>query len=158
MAIVVNKNVTSGEMPLVIPDGAVTTDKLADGSVTTAKIASEAITAALIGLAHTTESNGWTKLQLSSTVVLHMQNGTITSESWSGYGWKMVSATSKPADLNLSNTFFGLLTGKPVDNAINLTGYVSQNTGDAYFQSYNAYGSGVTTNIDWTAFIVELLA
>ena len=158
MAIVVTKNVTSGEMPINIPDGAVTTDKLASGAVTTAKVASEAITASLIGLEHTTESNNWVKMQLSSTVVVHMLNGTTASETWTGNQWKMVSATNKPADLNLGHTFFGLVTGKPVDNAINLTGYVSQTTGDVYFQSYNAYGSSVTSKIDWTAFIIELLA
>ena len=45
MAIVVNKNVTSGEMPLQIPDGAVTTAKIADEAVTTAKIDDGAVTA-----------------------------------------------------------------------------------------------------------------
>lgn len=38
MAIIVNRNVTSGEMPIKIPDGTVTTTKLADGAVTDAKI------------------------------------------------------------------------------------------------------------------------
>ena len=38
MAIIVNRNVTSGEMPIKIPDGAVTTSKLADEAVTSDKL------------------------------------------------------------------------------------------------------------------------
>ena len=167
MAIVVKRSVTSGELPLQIPDGAVTTSKLADSAVTGAKIDAGAVTNSKIGnntiqsgkikLDHTTDSAGWTKMPISAKVNMYMKYDTY-SDSWTASSWKRLSISAKPTDLNTSNTFFGWATGRCGDNAISTSGAIDKSDGTVNFQSSNAYTGSVSTTLYWTAVIIELLA
>ena len=167
MAIITNKSVSSGEMPIVVPDGSITTAKLADSAVTGAKIASSAITNSKIGnntiqptkikLDHTTDSAGWTKMPISAKVNMYMKYDTY-SDSWSGGTWKRLQVSAKPTDLSTSNIFFGWATGRCNDNAISTSGAIDQSDGTVNFQSSNDYASSVSTTLYWTAIIIELLA
>ena len=168
MAVIVNRSVTSGEMPIQIPDGAVTTTKLADESVTTAKIDDDAITTAKIlagavtsaklTFSHSTDANGWTVMPIASNVNVYMKSGTASATSIAGNTWTEYSVASAPVALNTGNTFFGVTSGKALDNALNLAGKVSLTSGDVSFQAYNAYGFAITTTFEWSAIIVELTA
>lgn len=167
MAIITNKSVSSGEMPIVVPDGSITTAKLADSAVTGAKIASSAVTnskidnntiqPAKIKLDHTTDSAGWTKMPISAKVNMYMKYDTY-SDTWAGTTWKTLYVSVKPTDLSTSNTFFGWATGKCADNAISTSGLIDQSDGTVKFQSSNYYTGSVSTTLSWTAIIIELLA
>lgn len=130
---------------------------LPNNVVTGAKIASNTVTSDKLNLTNATDGSGWRKIQLSSSINLYLKEG---SSSWTmgANTWNQMDASTKPADLNTSNTFFGGAGGLSLDHAINVCGNINSSSGGVQIQTQNIFSGSITTTIYWWAYIVEIVS
>lgn len=112
------------------------------------------ITADMLDFTTSIDANGWQKVSLSSKIIIYLKQGT-ASKTMAGNTWNETTASQKPVDLNISNTFFGGAGGTSEDRAINVSGRINT-SGLVQIQNQNIYEGSVTTTINWWAFIVEI--
>lgn len=125
-------------------------------TLSSASIANASITSAKMSLTNTTDTNGWTVLPLSSKVNLYLKSG-VEPITQSGSSWRVTKIDDGPVALDINNPCFGLFSGHTGDAAISVNGSLGTGPVGIYVDIHNSYSGSVTTNIVWSAIIVELL-
>lgn len=101
--------------------------------------------------------DGWIKIQLANNTVLYAKQGSF-SKTMAGNSWMSTIVSSKPSDLNVSNTFRGVVGGTSGDKAINVCGLVDFSNGNVEIETQNIYTGTVTSDIYWQAYIISILS
>lgn len=101
--------------------------------------------------------DGWIKIQLANNTVLYAKQGSF-SKTMTGSSWSATIVSSKPSDLNVSNTFRGVVGGTSGDKAINVCGLVDFSNGNVEIETQNVYTGTVTSDIYWQAYIISILS
>lgn len=124
------------------------------GTVSGSILADATVTASKLNFARTTDSEGFTEMNCGPFKI-YMKKGS-RSITVSANGWREDTFSTKPTNLNTSNTFFGFLNVKSADNAIATGPYVND-SGSAISTLVNNYGSSITTTAYYRVFIIEFL-
>lgn len=102
-----------------------------------------------------TGSDGWTVIRLSDNLVLYLRKG-VSRVTLEGGSWRSEEAAPKPADLNLSNYYVGVVGGEANDTAVSVSGAV-QASGNVVLAFKNSYAGTVTTDVYWGVYIMEIV-
>lgn len=109
-----------------------------------------------IDLTTSTDSNGWTKIELSPKINIYTKNGTLPI-TMSGDSWSVSKIDNGPVALDINNLCFGMFSGHTGDAAISVNGSLGTGPVGIYMDKHNLYSGQVSTSIVWSAQIVEIL-
>ncbi len=114
------------------------------------------VTSQNIDCATSVDADGWIKVKLANNAVMYAKQGSF-SITMGGSTWTSRQVSAKPTDLDIYQTFRGIVSGTSGDKAINVCGLVDFGNGKVEIQTQNVYTGSVSSDIYWQAHIIQTL-
>ena len=114
------------------------------------------VTSQNIDCATSVDADGWIKVKLAKNTVMYAKQGSF-SITMGGSTWTSRQVSAKPTDLDIYQTFRGIVSGTSGDKAINVCGLVDFGNGKVEIQTQNVYTGSVSSDIYWQAHIIQTL-